>query len=922
MILFEENEMEFKTQGICNLNASLNGTVVEEINGMYELEFEYPIDDKYFKELKFRRIVYCKPSPHAKPQPFRIYNISTPIGRTVTVNAYHISYDASGYPVEPFKANSVLTAIAGLRDNVGYDCPFTFKTDITEEGSINIEKPKGLRSILGENIMTAYKPEFYFDHFLIDLKNKRGQNRDVEIRYGKNMLDMNQEENISNVYTAVYPYWYSDEDGLVVLPEKLVKTPGDYNYTKVYILDISDKFEKKPTEEQIRETATKYIEKEKLGIPKVSLTSSFLQLSNSKEYQEYGLLDKIDIGDTVNVIFEAANVSTTARCIKTYYNIKTDRYDSIEIGESVKNLSDSIVQGNKDVIDKIESGKEETVSYFEKAMEELTNDITGNSGGYVRLNPPKNPSEILIMDTEDINTAVIVWRWNKEGLGVSKNGYNGPYVGIGQNGKLVIDEATAYKITAMMIEGGAISSIGGKLLMSLDDEYFEFSHTQANTRTRISEKGFYILDENNETIASLASEESWSELKANKVFANNIENVYTGDANLYVDHDFSGEGLGTIDNPFTSFSQLRMALESNPIINKDVTINILTTSSEIRDTLFLIGLKGSGSLDINYHKNCVHRSPGNGTWCIYLARVQLPVSVTGGRTAYNSNDGAILCDAGNGHGISVLDCAYTNVTLININCKNWGIKVSNSKVRGSKIDFCDTYNAYQLESMSMVSERDSVGNCASFFRLYDGSIFTYGGSDGGYRPYGLKEEVTGKCLLIGAERTQTGSFRTKPPVPPTSNYTKTFNWTSHRTYAYSYSNWSDDDCKQGAWGYGLRGGHMFFDIGSIRSFLNGTVLDGNTITLTRANSGGLSGASNVYINGSTCSSASGTPSYSNQTHLGTLRWGETKTFTLPKSIVESLKNGTCNSLAVYVNSTAQNNYINIVNCSITLKVNK
>ena len=115
---------------------------------------------------------------------------------------------------------------------------------------------------------------------------------------------------------------------------------------------------------------------------------------------------------------------------------------------------------------------------------------------------------------------------------------------------------------------------------------------------------------------------------------------------------------------------------------------------------------------------------------------------------------------------------------------------------------------------------------------------------------------------------------------------------------------------------------MFFDLGSIRSNLKGTIQDGNTITLTRANSGGNSGQSNVYINGSTCSGASGTPSYGGQTHLGTLAWGETKTFTLPKAIVQGLVNGSYNSLAVYVNSTASNNYINIVNCSITLKTKK
>ena len=115
---------------------------------------------------------------------------------------------------------------------------------------------------------------------------------------------------------------------------------------------------------------------------------------------------------------------------------------------------------------------------------------------------------------------------------------------------------------------------------------------------------------------------------------------------------------------------------------------------------------------------------------------------------------------------------------------------------------------------------------------------------------------------------------------------------------------------------------MFFDISTLRSQMSGTVQDGNSITLTRAGSGGLSGGANVYINGSTCSSASGTPSYGGQTHLGTLAWGETKTFTLPREIVQGLVNGTFNSLAVYVNSTASNCYLNITNCSITLKTKK
>lgn len=115
---------------------------------------------------------------------------------------------------------------------------------------------------------------------------------------------------------------------------------------------------------------------------------------------------------------------------------------------------------------------------------------------------------------------------------------------------------------------------------------------------------------------------------------------------------------------------------------------------------------------------------------------------------------------------------------------------------------------------------------------------------------------------------------------------------------------------------------MFFDMTAIRSFLSGTIQDGNTITLTRANSGGIRGGVKIYVNGSSCSSASGTPSYGGQTLLGTLAWGETKTFTLPNAIVEGLKNGSYNSLAFYVNSNANDCYANITACNITLKCNK
>lgn len=73
---------------------------------------------------------------------------------------------------------------------------------------------------------------------------------------------------------------------------------------------------------------------------------------------------------------------------------------------------------------------ERAYTTLEKAILDATNAITGNSGGYVKVidtNGDTHPDEIVIMDTDDISTATNVWRWNKEGLGHSSNGYGGPY---------------------------------------------------------------------------------------------------------------------------------------------------------------------------------------------------------------------------------------------------------------------------------------------------------------------------------------------------------------------------------------------------------------------------------------------------------------------------------------------------------------
>lgn len=412
------------------------------------------------------------------------------------------------------------------------------------------------------------------------------------------------------------------------------------------------------------------------------------------------------------------------------------------------------------------------------------------------------------------------------------------------------------------------------------------------------------------------------------MFAGNVENVYVGDGNLYVNHSATVAGDGTADAPFNSFRQLKEYLEATPVINKNLSITVMDPGDEINEQLNLQNLGGVGDIKITLEDTVIIRSPGDQQACIYLEKMPTKwVCIAGGREFGSATTGAVLCDNPNnssgGHGIVASEIGRLEVDAISIACKNWGIKVDCTNLFTWHCDFGKCYTAVELRYQSMYYSSDDVGSNTKFAVLKSGSLMYFG--VGTVIPQGSIDRTNGIAYQYASlKATASTRYSIANPDAPlgSQTHTYTYHWTSHKSYNYDSSDWSDNDCKQGYWGHGIRGGHMFFDLTTIRKQMAGTVIDGNTITLTRSNTGGNSGEAHIYLNGSTCSSASGTPSYDNHTYLGALSLGETKTFTLTKPFVQGLVSGKYNSLAMYVNNTDSSYYLNVVDASITLKVLK
>lgn len=496
ILLYRQEETDFLNNGLGALSDAVSCEVTEERNGAFELEMEYPITGIHYTEIKSRRIIMAKPDPYRNPQPFRIYRITKPISGRVKVYAQHISYDLSGVTVAPFTAGSAAGAFTEMEANATDNNIFSFETDVRASGTMTVSAPSSARALLGGqqgSVLDVYGGEYEWDKLTVKLKSRRGQNSGVTIRYGKNLTNLEQDENISSVATGVYPYWLGGEGELVTLPEKTVNAPGTYDFEHIVPLDLSGEFESQPTADMLRERAEQYVNANNIGVPSVSIKVAFQPLEQTEEYKDIALLEKVNLCDTVTVEYPALGVSATAKCVRTVYDVLKRKYISVELGDAKTNIADTIVEQQKEI------EKVPTISIIQQAINSATDLITGNKGGYVVLhdtNGDGEPDEILVMDSPAVETAMKIWRWNSGGFGYSKNGYNGPYeTAITMDGTIIGKFIAGLTIAGSQIISGIIKSEARpEVYFDLDagslhcDELVSTTNSATKMRARITSR--------------------------------------------------------------------------------------------------------------------------------------------------------------------------------------------------------------------------------------------------------------------------------------------------------------------------------------------------------------------------------------------------------------------------------------------------
>lgn len=487
--LFAPSATLFTTNGIGSLPELISCEVTEERNGIYELEAQISIEARHYSDITHSAIIGAVPCDGGTVQGFRIYKITRPINGIVTIKARHISGQLSNIPVRPFTAANVGAALAGLKSNSMQTNPFTFWTDKSTVAAYNQTKPESVRARLGGqegSVLDAFGGEYEWDNWTVRLWNNRGQDRAVTLMYGKNITDVRQEENIENTITGIVPFWAGGEDE-VVYYNGIVEadTAQNFPYGRTVVHDFSSDFTEKPTAQQLKARAERYVIRNQIGIPHVSIKVSFVALWQTEEYKDVAPLQEVKLCDYVTIIFEKLGITAKAKVVKTVYDVLNERYSSIELGDARQDFASYVIglatqteetaaavaSNRNQVSGQISEALVKFQDVMNEAIESATDQIVGAKGGNIvtRMNDQGLPVELLITDNLDLQMAKNIWRWNIGGLGYSSKGYNGPYgLAMTQDGAIVADFITVGTLTANLIRAGILRDLNNKNWWNLE----------------------------------------------------------------------------------------------------------------------------------------------------------------------------------------------------------------------------------------------------------------------------------------------------------------------------------------------------------------------------------------------------------------------------------------------------------------------
>ena len=372
--IYSCNETDFSSNGLAILDEAKDVCITHELNGSYNLQFEYPIDSAKWEFIANNRI--CRVGNEC----FRIRSIDNnkiyALALYMDAQFKHIQYIGDMLGKTPryimtqlFKNTNIHIMTDAEVKSLGMEWVNT-ATDFFEASKIT---PIVGVSTLSETLeKQSTMCELYVDNYNLALVKQIGKDNGNELTLRFNAKSAESSRDASTLITRLYPYGQDDLDistvnnGKQYIDSPMVEKIGVYEGFSIF-----DECEEQ--DELLKLAKWQFSEDnlERIDIPKYTMTVGYVDVCEAYKYHN---LNRPSIGDRVKIFDKSMNTKTLQRIITTKIYPFEPRKSTIEVGHpqiTIDSFFKDIATTN--IIQKIQrNGKKEIkTSYLEMMRENV-----------------------------------------------------------------------------------------------------------------------------------------------------------------------------------------------------------------------------------------------------------------------------------------------------------------------------------------------------------------------------------------------------------------------------------------------------------------------------------------------------------------------------------------------------------------------
>lgn len=372
--LYDKLETDFQYNGLGSLDNSIIDPKIKWIdNGLFSLEFEYPLFAKHGLEIENSSII--KASDPEMDNLFFVYKIIPSMGY-MKVYCYQVFYKLAFNSINDTNVVSkngqgALTQLSGATQ---YSHKFKFTSDISKVANSRIVRKNPVEILLDSNLDNSFVNRWgghIVRHgFNISMNQAYGSNKGYSIRHKKDLIGYEATLDETSVVTRIRPVGY---DGLL-LPEIYVDSPlidhypepriQEYEYSDVKVGDGEGEFATKESGYvELRRLASLEYSSTKVDVPQGVYKIDFVNLKDTEEYKNFAPLKQILPGDIVTVTHEEDGINITAQMVEYEWNPLSKSYSSITLGNYEKTFTSTVSKVDKIQNDLKEINNQMTLVY-------------------------------------------------------------------------------------------------------------------------------------------------------------------------------------------------------------------------------------------------------------------------------------------------------------------------------------------------------------------------------------------------------------------------------------------------------------------------------------------------------------------------------------------------------------------------------